>query len=288
MQISGRWLLRALGISLIAAALCGYLSLCLLFYQGQWQIVFHPSRSITATPSDSGVPFDDVRFDATEAGALQLDGWWIPAEPASRYANSTLLYFHDGKGSLSYAVGDLKTLHSLGINIFAFDYRGFGRSAETHPSEERVYQDADAAWSYLTDTRHLDPRTIIFFGDGLGAAIAAEAAVRHASAAGLILQDPAPPGLALINSDPRTRLLPVRLLFHDRFDLDTKLRQLKLPKLLLATRPDADSVRRAKAAFQAATEPKDYFEFANGIDGERMPRYLESLRRFLDQQLHLH
>jgi hypothetical protein len=98
-QISGKWLLRALVISLVTAAACAYLTLCLLFYQGQWQIVFHPSRTITSTPGTVGLRFDEVRFDATESGELQLEGWWIPAEPASRYANSTLLFFHDGKGS---------------------------------------------------------------------------------------------------------------------------------------------------------------------------------------------
>jgi uncharacterized protein len=287
-QISGGWLLRALGISLLGAALCGYLSLCLLFYQGQWQVVFHPSRSITTTPANFGIRFDEVRFDATESGMLQLDGWWIPAEPASRYANSTLLYFHDSKGSLSQAAGELKALHDLGINVFAFDYRGYGRSIETHPSEERVYQDADAAWNYLTDTRHLDSRSIVLFGDGLGATIAAETAVRHASASGLVLEDPAPAGLALIQADPRTKLLPVRLLFHDRFDLDAKLRGLKMPKLILSTGSHPDSNHRSQAAFQAAVEPKEYFEIAAaGSSAQGLPGYLESLRRFLDQQLHL-
>ena len=80
-QISGRWLTYAFFGSLAAAALCAYLTLCLLFYQGQWQIVFHPSRTVTRTPADYGIDFDEIRFDTTEAGIPQLDGWWIPAEP---------------------------------------------------------------------------------------------------------------------------------------------------------------------------------------------------------------
>jgi uncharacterized protein len=282
-QISGHWLLRAFAISLLAAAACAYLSLCLLFYQGQWQVLFHPSRTITTTPATLGLRFDDVRFDATEDGVLQLDGWWISAPEGGRYANSTLLYFHGAHGSLSDSAAKLKTLHELGINIFAFDYRGFGRSSDTHPSEERVSQDADAAWNYLVDTRHLATQTIVLFGEGLGATIAAEAARRHSASPGLILENPAPPGLTLVRNDPRTRLLPVRLLFHDRFDLELKLKDLRTAKLFLQTQParaDTHALPSSTAEYSASADPK-ILVFVPEDD----PNYLESLRRFLDQQL---
>ena len=127
-----------------------------------------------------------------------------------------MLFLHDGQGSLSDSVGQLKTLHTLGINIFAFDYRGFGQSANTHPSESRVYEDADAAWNYLTDIRHLDPRSIVIYGTGLGATIAAEAAIRHHESPALVLENPAPPALSLIAADSRTSIIPIRWLFRDR------------------------------------------------------------------------
>ena len=79
----------------------------------------------------------------------------------------------------------LQALHKLGLNVFAFDYRGFGKSVNIHPSQASTYEDADAAWRYLTDTRHLSPSTIVLDGVGLGAAIAAETARRHPQAAAL-------------------------------------------------------------------------------------------------------
>jgi pimeloyl-ACP methyl ester carboxylesterase len=221
--VSGRWLLRALSIVVGTAAACSYLTLCLLFYQGQWQVVFQPSRTITSTPATVGLKYDEVRFDYTGTGISQLAGWWIPADPAGAHANRTLLYLHDGHGSLSDSVNQLKTLHSLGIDIFAFDYRGFGKSAETHPSEQHVYEDTDAAWSYLTDIRHVDPKSIVLDGEGLGAVIATEAAIRHPQSPALILENPAPPALSLIEADHRTHLLPAKWLFHDRFEIEPKL-----------------------------------------------------------------
>ncbi len=115
---------------------------------------------------------------------------------------------HDGAGSLSDTLPQLQALHTLGINMFAFDYRGFGKSVNIHPSERSTYEDADAAWRYLTETRHLSPSTIVLDGVGLGAAIAAETARRHPQTPALILEDPRPPVLDSLQFDPRTRLLP--------------------------------------------------------------------------------
>jgi uncharacterized protein len=232
---SGRWIIGAMAATFGLAALCVYITFCLLFWQGQWQLVFHPSRILTATPASAGLKYDDVSFDATETGVLQLNGWWIPAEPNA----NTLLLLHDGSGSLSDTVPALLELHRLGINIFAFDYRGFGKSANLHPSEASTYEDADAAWRYLTETRHISPSTIGLYGVGLGAAIAAETARRHPEAPALILQDPQPPTLTRV----QTHLLPVRLLLHDRFDLAKTLTQVRTPTLFLHS-TDAASVHR--------------------------------------------
>jgi pimeloyl-ACP methyl ester carboxylesterase len=209
---------------------CVYVSFCLLFWQGQWQLVFKPSRTVTTTPASAGLKYDEVQFDATETGILQLNGWWVPADHAT---TSTVLLMHDGSGSLSNTVPQLKALHNLGVNIFAFDYRGFGKSTNLHPSERSTYDDAEAAWHYLTETRHVAPSSIALQGIGLGAAIAAETARRQPHAAALILVDPVPPVLNTLQLDARTRLLPIRLLFHDRFDATETLAHLPMPKLTL-------------------------------------------------------
>jgi len=292
--VSGRWLIYSILGVVALAAVCAYLTLCLLFYQGQWQIVFHPSRTIIATPATVGLKYDPISFDYTGAGAAQLTGWWIPADPVPvsgptnaslTISSRTLLFLHDGKGSLSDITAQLKTLHSLGINIFAFDYRGFGQSMNTHPSETNTYEDADAAWNYLIDIRHLDPRSIVLYGAGLGATIAAETAIRHHESPALILENPAPPALSLIAADERTSILPIRWLFRDRFEIGPKLNRLGI-ELNPATEaivlngklaPSTEIVRQENAnpsgpkflLFLGPTPPTD-------------PHYLSSLNDFLD------
>jgi uncharacterized protein len=269
---SGRWILGGLAATLLLAAVCVYATLCLLFWQGQWQLVFQPSRTITATPDSVGLKYDEIRFDSTETGVLQLDGWWIPAD----HSTNTLLLMHDGAGSLSDTLPQLQALHQLGLNIFAFDYRGFGKSVNIHPSQASTYEDADAAWRYLTDTRHLSPSTIVLDGVRLGAAIAVETARRHPQAAALILEDPRPPTLDSLQFDARTRLLPIRLLFHDRFDPRRTLATLSTPKLMLYPAPNANGLY-----FDQAAEPK---QKANGLFREE--GYLPRLRSFLGKYLH--
>jgi uncharacterized protein len=269
-----RWLAAGLGATLALAVVSVYIAFCLLFWQGQWQLVFKPSPVITATPASIGLKYDDIAFDATETGVLQLNGWWIPADHTAAYAADTLLFIHDGAGSLSATVPQLLALREAGINIFAFDYRGFGKSVHLHPSEASTNEDADAAWNYLVNTRHLSPSSIVLDGVGLGASIAAETARRHPQAPAVILEDPRPPVLQALQSDARMRLLPVHLLFHDRFDPASTLAHLRTPKLLLYSAHGSQGLY-----YEEAAEPKEKATLRTAED------YLNSLRSFLGKYL---
>jgi uncharacterized protein len=266
--MSGRWLAAAMGVALAAALLCAYATLALLFYQGQWQLVLHPAKTISGTPQTK---FDEVQFDVTPTGIPQLDGWWIPADAGARWSSDTVLYLHGGDGSLSNYVGDLAALHAVGVNVFAFDYRGYGRSAGPHPDEARMSADADAAWSYLADTRHLDLKTVVFYGSGVGASLAAELAERHAPA-GVILDAPNEPARKIVESDARAKLLPIWMLLNERFDPSETLAALEVPKLFL----DRDGAKAwTEELYRLAASPKEYFEI-------KPDAYEKTLKRFLD------
>ncbi len=271
-MVSGRWLAGAFGVVLVMAAVCSYATLGLLFYQGQWQLILHPAKAITATPQTK---FENIRFDYTEEGVARLSGWWIPADAGAKWSGDTLLYLHGGDGSLSNYVGTLDALHALGVNVFAFDYRGYGKSEPTHPDEARMSADADAAWSYLTDTRHENGKMIVIYGTGVGASLAAELAARHA-AAGLVLDGPNAPARQVIGSDARAKILPMWLLLTQKFDPAKTLRTLKTPKLFL----DRDGAKaRTEELYREAAEPREYFELKQG-EG-----YEAAMQRFLGDVL---
>lgn len=273
-------MIRAIALSVIGAAVCAYLALCLLFWQGQWQILFHPSRTVTNTPANVGVRFDDIRFDATETGELQLAGWWIPAAPGSQYARTTILFLHDGAGSISDSIPYVSFFHNLGINLFVFDYRGFGQSKNVHPSEARLRQDSEGALRYLTDIRHLPLNSIFIYGKGLGASLAVDMAQKHSVLPGIILDDPAPPALQQIQRDPRTKVLPIRLLFHDRFEMTPKLQELRTPKLFLTD----GSATQSPEGYQNASAPKTVVYLKQPLSND--PNTREAISRFLSESMY--
>ena len=272
--VSGRWLLWSLAAIFGGGLGLVYLTLCLLFWQGQWQILFHPKHRAQQAAATPELPLEDVRFATTEAGQPRLDGWFIPAGASARYQNQTILYLHAmTTGSLADAVPELTAVHQLGINIFAFDYRGFGKSEAARPSEQLATEDTDAAWDYLLSTRHIPAASILLYGTGLGASLAAEAAERHPEAAGLIVDDATQTAFEILNQDSRSRLIPVRFLMHDRFDPAAALKDLKQPKLFLLS-PSSQS----KVA-QEAADPK-LIVYLPGRNDE--PARREALQRFLD------
>lgn len=297
------WLLKALALSLLAALLCAWLTLCLLFYQGEWQLVLHPTRGIAQTPASAGLAFDSVRFDASETGQPRLTAWDIPA-PVSRdptppaatpptataapYAAYTILYLHDGSGSLSATIPALARLHQAGLNVFAIDYRGFGASdASLHPNQARMAQDTAAALDFLVNTRHLPLQRILPFGDGLGAALAVNLAHQHPELPAVILSNPNPDPTATALAAQPSRMIPVRLLFRDRFDIATPLATLATPKLLIAggpdpAEPDPSALRAIETLFHHAASPS--FSVTLPPTNDSAP-YTTTLTRFLDQYL---
>src|ERR1700692_2267517 len=95
------WLLKALAVLVALALGCGYLTLCVLFYQGQWQLVLHPSRSTSAPATIAGEPISVVHFGLDASATPQLTGWWLPTEPIAAYAAYPVLYLPGGDGSLA-------------------------------------------------------------------------------------------------------------------------------------------------------------------------------------------
>lgn len=271
-KVSSLWLLKALLLVVLAALVSLWLTLCLLFYRGQWQLVLHPVHNNAA---QSVASEDVVRFGPDESATPQLVGRWIPAAPQARYATTTVLFLPAGDGSLSDSRPTLEALHQIGLNVFAFDYRGFGPSANTHPSQQKMTQDAESAWRYLTATRGIAPGNILPYGTGVGASLAAQLALNHPETPALILDSPNTDLMEVARRDPRLSLIPVRLLFHEDFPLAAPLATLRTPKLLITT------TNKPSPAFQTAATPKMTVEL-NAIPGSQ---YREAVTRFLDQYL---
>jgi len=268
--------------SLLAAAmLCAFLTLCGLFYQGQWQFALHPSARSTA--STAALAYQDVRFDFTETGQPLLHGWWIPAPAgATRYSDVTVLYLHGGEGPFANAAPRLLQLHNLGLNVFAFDYRGFGQSAGPHPDEARMREDAEAAWTYLALTRKTPATNLVVYAEGVGIPLAAGLLQQHPRVPAVILEDPVFDLVQQVLHDPRAGLVPAHLLFRQRFDVAASLSTLSLPKLIfLSDGPHTPTAQQ----LAGIADPKFIMHFGTLSPAAAEEQRTRSLRRFLDEYL---
>lgn len=245
--VSGRWLLGAIAVAIFAALVCAWGTLCLLFWQGSWQLLYHPASAVTRTPASVNLPFDSVGFATNASGEPQLRGWWIPAAGQAR---ETAIYLHGADGNLGDTVAGLAQLHTLGLNLFAIDYRGYGQSHFAHPSEARWRQDADSAIRYLTETRHIAPGSLILVGKDLGANLALEIGAAHPDLAGLILENPLESPASTIFNDPRAHLVPARLLVSDRWDTVSAASNLLIPSLWFYWSAGAGAEQDTPAAYQ--------------------------------------
>ncbi len=146
------------------------------------RFIYFPDRDLMADPADVGLAFEEVLFAARDG--VQLHGWFVPGD-----SEVTWLWFHGNAGNISHRLDNLRRLRDeLGVGVFLFDYRGYGRSRGT-PSEEGTYLDAEAALAYLRSRDGVDVDRIVYFGRSVGAAVAVELATRHPAYA-VILESP--------------------------------------------------------------------------------------------------
>lgn len=215
------------------------------------RFIFYPTAPIDQTPANYRLPFDDVFL--TTADGVRLHGWFIP-HPSAKV---TLIWFHGNAGNISHRLENIRLLRdSVKLNIFIFDYRGYGRS-EGRVSEEGTYKDGEAAFDYLRSRRDIDSKRIVFFGRSLGAAVAAELATREGCLA-LILETP----FVSIREMARVAFpfLPIGSLLRTRYDVVEKVRRIKTPLLVL--HGDQDEIvpfAQGRKVFEAAPQPKEFY-----------------------------
>lgn len=276
--VSARWIATALLIVAAGSAFCVWGVLCFTFWQGSWQLLYHPASVIEKTPADVGLAFDSIDFASSESGQPQLHGWWIPADRNSRF---TAIYLHGANGDIGDVLRALAPLHAAKLNLLVFDYRGYGMSRFQRPSETRWREDAASALKYLTDTRHIPAHSILLIGSGLGANLALEVGAARADLLGVVVENPlAAPEDAVFN-DPRARLVPAHALVQDRWDLLASARGLRIPLLWLEGADSPAQGKALEAAYEAVAARKERARVSESPEG--MNKYGAALSGWLDE-----
>ena len=261
----------------VAAAYC---VLCLLLFFFQSRLIYFSEfgREDFVTPQQAGMDYQEVTINA--AGE-KLHGWFVTAP----HARGVVLFFHGNAGNISHRLDYLRMFSELGFSVFIFDYRGFGKSSG-EPSEIGTYQDAEAAWNYLVETRRVAPSSIVLFGESLGGAVAAWLAARVKPRALIIT--------STFTSLPDLGaklypLFPVRLLARYEYNTRKYLQAATCPVLIVHSREDEIvPFEHGEQLYAAAHEPKQLLEIHGGHNTSLIlssDLWMKGVGAFLDRQM---
>jgi uncharacterized protein len=272
-----------MAVNLLVVVVALYAGFLLLLRLAEPRLLYlpGPGKSLTSPPPTLGLTPERVEFRSSDGVALVA---WVIRTPGADTLGRWLLICHGNGGNISEAGRPFHyaALRGLGLNLLAFDYRGYGESGGV-PSEAGLYRDAQAAWRYLTETEHVPPDRIVLFGHSLGSAVAVELATR-VQPAGLILEG------ALSSVTERAQevypFVPVRWIARSRYASVERIGSLMLPKLFLHARADeVIPLAHGRRLYDAAPRPKAFIELAGG-HGDAFERdsaaYFGAIARFLE------
>lgn len=212
----------------IVSLVTGWLIINGAIYLQQPSMIFYPIKEIEATPKEWGLFYEKVRIEL--ADKTKISAWYLPHPEATK----TVLFFHGNGGNISHRGDSLYIFHKLKLNVFIIDYAGYGES-EGSPSEENLYQSAQAAWEYLLTEKKVDAENIIIFGRSLGGAVAVDLAAK-VKAGGIILESTfsSVRDVADIVSPVMSHLIYLRY----SFDSLKKIKKVSSPVLLIHSPAD--------------------------------------------------
>ena len=131
------------------------------------------------------IPWDTLRVMTEDGVGILLLESPLAESPGAPW----IIYFYGQSGRLadgkSIAMYDL--FRSVGLNVLAMDYRGYGASEKEQPTEAGVYADARAAWQHLSQVKGVPANRVLIYGYSMGGCIATQLAT-EISPAGLITE----------------------------------------------------------------------------------------------------
>ena len=236
---------RVLRVLASVAFILGVLWIMLPFLLNS--LLYFPSRQFYGQPSSFGLEDRDVVFETRDGETLHA--WWFRTHDESL---GHVLLLHGNAGNIGDRLLHAQLLTEAGLDVFSFDYRGYGRSTGS-PSEEGTYNDARAAVLALARQEGVDTKRLLYLGESLGGGVAVA----------LALEAP-PRGLILLSTFTSVRdmgrvhypIIPTSLV-PDAYPTLRRIRELECPVLVMhGDRDDIVPVEQGRALFEAAPEPK--------------------------------
>ena len=253
---------KTIAIWLVMAGILAYAGIIGYLMLNQKAMIYHPEGRQVAAPA-AKFSLHEQRLSYPSTDGVTLTAWIVPAKETVEVKGMWMLICHGNLGNIGFGQRPefYAYMRDTGLNLFAFDYRGYGDSSGS-PDELGLYADAWASYDYLTKTLHIAPDHIIIFGHSLGSGVAIELAAK-VPAAGLIIEG------AYTSVAQRGQelypLLPIALVASQRFPSIDRIGAITTPKLFLHS-PEDNIIPYAhgQRLYAAAHEVKRFVDVKGG------------------------
>jgi hypothetical protein len=216
--------------------------------------LFNEERISQYVLPNNTIPDSLLTFVQFKSENNTLYGYWVKSK--NPQSGITILYCHGNKNNMDEYWDRVMILHQLGVQVFIFDYRGFGLS-EGKPSENGLYKDGESALNFIRSHYQVDKDSLCLYGYSLGNIVSIYLTAEKINPLCLIAEAP----FASANSLTQGSLsldIPELWLTEGKFDNVEKIRRIKTPFLLIHGDQD-DMVRfrdNGKVVYDNAPQPK--------------------------------
>ena len=267
----------------LSALLLAYAAGAIWLVSQETSLVFRAGR--TLGPARPAPPYEQV--DIARSDGLPQFAWEVRT-PDSDGDAAWVLFLHGNAGTIASRVNIVRyeQLRSLGVNVLAAEYRGFG-GLDGVPSEPALYTDARAAYDHLRNQLHVPAQRIAIYGWSLGAAVAVDLASKVPQAA--VILEGAPASLVAIGQ-ARYPFFPIHLLMRNPFHAIDRVNGIRAPMLFLHSPDDTIiPIAEGRRLYDAVDVAKRFVEVRGGhVNAAEADRatFLSAIGRLLtDTQL---
>ena len=257
----------------VLALIIFYIFLLIIVFLFQRNLLYHPSVDNYLKDDLAAEPSEIEKVTIITADKIDLTGWFYNKD-IEKF--KTIVFFHGNAGSLQNRTYKLNHFKNLNVNFLIIAWRGFSGN-KGKPNEMGLYEDAKSAIRWL-NTKGIQDKNIILYGESLGTAVAIEIA-QDKKYAGVVLESPF---TSMVNMGKKYYpFFPVSFLLKDKFESYKKINKIFIPILVMHGKVDRIvPYEMGKKIYELANRPKFFYSQEYG---DHMLDYDEKLLFTLKQ-----
>jgi len=250
-----------------------YIFLIIIVFFFQRNLLYHPTVDNYLKDNLVTEPTAIEKVKITTEDKIDLIGWFYNKD-IEKF--KTIVFFHGNAGSLQNRTYKLNHFKDLNVNFLIVAWRGFNGN-KGKPNEMGLYEDGKSAVRWL-NTKGIQDKNIILYGESLGTAIAIEIAQNN-KYAGIILESPF---TSMVHMGKKYYpFFPVSFLLKDRYESYKKINKISVPVLVMHGKVDKIvPYAMGKKIYELAEQPKFFYSQEYG---DHMVEYDEKLLLALRQ-----